>query len=54
LEWLQDQSKINGDNLNIRREPSRHFKGKRRDILKKKTNELTNNSGNKNIRDLGE
>jgi hypothetical protein len=30
LQWLQDPSKINGDNLNnIRRETSRHFRYKR-------------------------
>jgi hypothetical protein len=29
LQWLQDQSEINGDNLNIvRREASRHFRNK--------------------------
>jgi hypothetical protein len=32
LQWLQDPSEINGDNLNnIRREPSRHFRDKKRE-----------------------
>jgi hypothetical protein len=33
LQWLQDSSEINGDDLNnIRREASRHFRNKRRNI----------------------
>jgi hypothetical protein len=33
LQWLQYRNEINGDNLNIRRETSRHFrKQKRRNI----------------------
>jgi hypothetical protein len=51
LQWLQDPSKINGDNLNnIRREASRHFRYKKREYLKDKINELATNS--KYIRDL--
>jgi hypothetical protein len=50
---LQDQSEINGDNLNnIRLEASRHFRNKKREYLKDIINELTTNSKNKNIRDL--
>jgi hypothetical protein len=50
---LQDQSAINGDNLNnVRREASRHFRNKNREYLKDKINELAMNSKNKNIRDL--
>jgi hypothetical protein len=31
LQWLQDPSQINGDNLNnVRREASRHFRNKKR------------------------
>jgi hypothetical protein len=42
LQWLQDPSEINGDNLNnVRREASRHSRNKKREYLK-----------NKNIRDL--
>jgi hypothetical protein len=49
LQWLQDPSEINADNLNnVRCEASRHFRNKRRD----KINELAINSKNKNIRGL--
>jgi hypothetical protein len=41
LQWLQDPSEINGDNLdNIRRETSRHFRNKKREYLKDKIDEL--------------
>jgi hypothetical protein len=44
LQWLQDPSKINGDNLNnVRREASRHFRNKKREYL---------NSKNKTVRHL--
>jgi hypothetical protein len=53
LQWLQDPSKINGDNLNnVRREARRHFRNKRREYLKDKINKLATNSKNKNIRYL--
>jgi hypothetical protein len=53
LQWLQDPSEINGDNLNnVRREAIRHFRNKKREYLKDKINELATNSKNKNIRDL--
>jgi hypothetical protein len=53
LQWLQHPSEINGDNLNnVRREPSRHCRNKKREYLKDKINELATNSKNKNIRDL--
>jgi hypothetical protein len=53
LQWLQDPSEINGDNLkNVRRETSRHFRNKKREYLKGKIHELEMNSKNKNIRDL--
>jgi hypothetical protein len=53
LQWLQDPSEINGDNLkNVRRETSRHFRNKKREYLKGKINELATNSKNKNTRDL--
>jgi hypothetical protein len=43
LQWLQDPSAVNKDNLNnVRREASRHFRNKKREYLK----------DNKNIRDL--
>jgi hypothetical protein len=41
LQWLQDPSEINVDNLNnVRREASRHFRNKKREYLKDKINEL--------------
>jgi hypothetical protein len=53
LQWLQDTSKINWDNLNnVRREASRYFRNKKREYLKDNINELAMNSKNKNIRDL--
>jgi hypothetical protein len=53
LQWLQDPSEINGDNLRIvRHEGSRYFRNKKREYLKDKINELATNSKNKNIRDL--
>jgi hypothetical protein len=53
LQWLQDPSDINGDNLNnIRREASRHFRNEKKEYLKDKINEVASNSKNKNIRDL--
>jgi hypothetical protein len=53
LQWLQDPSEINGDNLNnVRREASRHFMYKKRKYLKDKINELAINSKNKKIKDL--
>jgi hypothetical protein len=52
LQWLQDPSEINGNNLNNgRREVSRHFKNKKREYLKDKFNEFATNN-KKNIRDL--
>jgi hypothetical protein len=40
-QWLQNPSKINGDNMNnIRREASRHFRNKYREYQKGKINEL--------------
>jgi hypothetical protein len=53
LQWLQDPSEINGDNLNnVRREASRYFRNKRKEYLKDRIIELARNSKNKNIRDL--
>jgi hypothetical protein len=53
LQWLQDPSEINGNDLNdVRREASRHFKNKKKEYLKEKMNELATNSKNKNTRDL--
>jgi hypothetical protein len=53
LQWLQDPSEINGDNLKIVRcEASRYFRNKNREYLKDKINELEINSKNKNIGDI--
>jgi hypothetical protein len=39
LQWLQDPSEINGDNLNnVSRAASRHFRNKKREYLKYKIN----------------
>jgi hypothetical protein len=41
LQWLQDPSEANEDNLSdVRWEASRHFRNKKREYLKDKTNEL--------------
>jgi iron uptake system EfeUOB component EfeO/EfeM len=48
LQWLQDPSEINVDNLNnIRPEASRHFRNKKREHLKEKINGLATNSKEK-------
>jgi hypothetical protein len=53
LQWIQDPSEINGDNLNnVRCETSRHFRNKKREYLKGKINDLATNSKNRNIGDL--
>jgi hypothetical protein len=53
LQWIQDPSEINGDNLKIvRRKANRYFRNKKREYLKDEINELATNSKNKNIRDL--
>jgi hypothetical protein len=53
LQWLQDPSEINGDNMKIvRLEASRYFRNKKREYLKEKINELATNNKKKNIRDL--
>jgi hypothetical protein len=53
LQWLQDPSKINGDNMNYAgQKASRHFRNKKREISERQNNELARNSTNKNIRDL--
>jgi hypothetical protein len=37
LQWLQDPSEVNGDNLNsVRHEASRYFRNKKREYLKEK------------------
>jgi hypothetical protein len=44
LQWLQDPSEANEDDLNdIRQEASRHFRNKKREYLKDKINERESN-----------
>ena len=53
MQWVQDPSQSNVDNLNnVRHEASRHFRNKKKAYLKAKTAELEINSKIKNIRDL--
>jgi hypothetical protein len=53
LQWLQDPSKINEDNLNnVTCEASRYFRNKKREYQKDKINEVAENSKNKNFRNL--
>jgi hypothetical protein len=53
LQWLQDPSEINGDNLNNKiRETNRHFRNNKREYFKDKINDHAKNSKNKNIGDL--
>jgi hypothetical protein len=53
LQWLQDPSEINEDNMNnVRREANKHFRNKEREYLKDQINVLAQNSKNKSIRDL--
>jgi hypothetical protein len=52
LQWLQDPSEINGDNLNnLTRGASRNFTNKKREYSKDKIDELATSNKNKNIRD---
>jgi hypothetical protein len=53
LQWLQDPSVLNEDNLrNVRREASKHFRDEKREYLKDKITEIELNSKNTNIRDF--
>jgi hypothetical protein len=53
LQWLQDPSDINGDNLNsVIREANRYFRNKKREYLTDKINELEMNSKNMNTRGI--
>jgi len=52
MQWIQDPSQSNVDNLNnVRQEVSRHFRNKKA-YLRAKIEELETNSKIKNIRDL--
>jgi len=53
MQWVQDPSQSNIDNLNIVRcEASRHLRNKKKDYLKAKIENLETNSRIKNFRDL--
>jgi len=53
MQWIQDPSQSNVDNLNIvRHEVSRHFRNKKKAYLRAKIEELEINSKIQNIRDL--
>jgi hypothetical protein len=52
MQWIQDPSQSNVDNLNVRRDASRHFRNKKKAYLKSKIEELETNSKVNNIRDL--
>ena len=49
MQWMQDPSRSNVDNLN---NASRHFRNKKKAYLKAKIEELETNSKINNIRDL--
>jgi len=53
MQWIQDQSQSNVDNLNhVRHDARRHFRNKKNDYLKAKIEGLETKSKIKNIRDL--
>ena len=53
MQWVQDPSQSNVDNLNtVRREVSGYFRNKKKAYLRAKIEELETNSKTKNIRDL--
>jgi hypothetical protein len=53
MQWMQDPSQSNVDNLNnVRRDASRHFRNKKKAYLKYKIEELETNSKINNISDL--
>jgi hypothetical protein len=53
LQWLQDLSRMNRGNVkSVKSEANRHFRNKKREYQKDKTNEVATNSKNKNMRHL--
>ena len=51
MQWMQDPSQSNADNLNnVRRDASRHFRNKKKAYLRAKIEELETNSKINNIR----
>ena len=53
MQWIQDPSQSNADNLNnVRQDANRHFRNKKKAYLRAKIEELETNSKINNIRDL--
>jgi hypothetical protein len=53
MQWMQDPSQINVENLNkVRRDVRRHLRNKKKAYIKAKIEELETNSKIKNVRDL--
>ena len=53
MQWIQDPSQSNADNLNnVRQDASRHFRNKKKAYLRAKIEELETNSKSNIIRDL--
>jgi len=53
MQWLQDPSQCNADSLNnVRREANRHFRNKKKEYLKAKTEVHVTKNKIKNIRVL--
>jgi phage tail protein X len=53
MQWMQDPSQSNVENLNmVRRDASRHLRNKEKAYMKAKIEELETNSKIKNVRDL--
>ena len=53
MQWIQDRSRSNVDNLNtIRRDARRHFRNKKKAYLNVKIEELETYSKINNVRDL--
>ena len=53
MQWIQDPSRRNVDNLNsIRRDASRHFRNKKKAYMKVKVEELETKSKINNVMDL--
>jgi len=53
MQWIQDPSQSNVDNLNnVRREDSRHFRKKQKAYLRANTEEIETNCKIQNIRNL--
>ena len=53
MQWIQDPSQSNADNLNnVRRDASRHFRNKKEAYMRAKIEELETNSQINNIRGL--